>query len=608
MVRPAWPPAALRPHDPGATTNRDDGSAEEGSGTDVVTYAFGLPPTDTSVTGNNGPGYGALLRGCESARSYLSSIDLDDQPFFGFTNPRYVAFYSAGLAIECAGDIALARRWTEGEIAEYGLDGTDRPGEPRNPDGSDAPVDPPRPPGYGEPECDLYRTLASVVRQVDPDSLECHDGTSPLFRSQVWELSDGPVVMWDDPCTFDLDESAIEPPTLSRRPPRSASPSRRPRVRSRAEAAMMGTATTGTARTRETPRPTPPPPPSAGTGTGSKGATSEPPGQAAPALEGETPRILPSSRPMPTPTGGESGSPGRMVKALVAVLVNVGVLTALLVYFGWVRSDRMATFLGIDEAILGMTVDDYVRRSVRSVFFLPIVAALRVWCGSGSISGGIGGVLAAATRPDGSAGRSVAVGRRRRRLPGRPAPLARRLRGDVHRGALVCAAACCSSSHMSLRAHLPGSVGFAPLTDGVLRGSVAVLVAVGLFWSATNFATVEGTELAREFPSCVSTLPSVEIDSAEPLASSHPASRHLPGRRQGRALPLPRPAPSRVDRRNYFLISDDWTPQYGVVVVLPIGSEYSALQLLSATSTERIGMPPTRHARRPHRDDQRRPE
>jgi hypothetical protein len=252
--------------DPGATTNRDDGSAGEGSGTDVVTYAFGLPPTDTSVTGNNGPGYGALLRGCESARSYLSSIDLDDQPFFGFTNPRYVAFYSAGLAIECAGDIALARRWTEGAVAEYGLDGTDRPGEPRNPDGSDAPVDPPRPPGYGEPECDLYRTLASVVRQVDPDSLECHDGTSPLFRSQVWELSDGPVVMWDDPCTFDLDESAVEPRSALEATPAFCVPIATP-----PRPVDSGGGDDGNGEDEATPSPVAPPSPSAGTGTGTEG-------------------------------------------------------------------------------------------------------------------------------------------------------------------------------------------------------------------------------------------------------------------------------------------------------------------------------------------------
>lgn len=184
----------------------DEDDPEEES----VTYAWGLPPSDTSVSGNNGPAYGALLRGCESARDYLAQIDLDDQPFFGFTNPRYVVFYSAGLAIECDGDYGLARSWTDGAIATYGLDGTDRPGEPDEPDGS-GPVDPPRPPGYGEPECDLYRTLVSALRQVDPNSLTCHAGTSPTFRSEVYETADGPLVMWDDPCTFDTDESAIEP-------------------------------------------------------------------------------------------------------------------------------------------------------------------------------------------------------------------------------------------------------------------------------------------------------------------------------------------------------------------------------------------------------------
>jgi len=36
-------------------------------------------------------------------------------------------------------------------------------------------------------------------------------GTPPLFTSRGWDLPDGPVVVWDDPCTFDLDESAVEP-------------------------------------------------------------------------------------------------------------------------------------------------------------------------------------------------------------------------------------------------------------------------------------------------------------------------------------------------------------------------------------------------------------
>ena len=72
-----------------------------------------------------------------------------------------------------------------------------------------------------------------------------------------------------------------------------------------------------------------------------------------------------------------------LVRTLTAILLNLGVLTALLVYFGWVRSDRMAAELGIDESILRMSVEDYLLRSVRSVFVpvLCIGLAALAWVG-----------------------------------------------------------------------------------------------------------------------------------------------------------------------------------------------------------------------------------
>ncbi|WP_243075166.1 hypothetical protein [Microbacterium sp. SS28] len=290
--------------------------------------------------------------------------------------------------------------------------------------------------------------------------------------------------------------------------------------------------------------------------------------------------------------GGNQALRGGMVKALLAVLVNVGVLTALLVYFGWVRSDRMATLLGIDEAILGMTVDDYVRRSVQSVFILPVLAAAAglVWVGFDQW-----------------------FQRRRARLGDdeRIVQLIARWLWVVAVGLflvgivmvfigyaatyvlwpLVCAAGLLLLLYsFGLRAHLTDSVGFAPLTEGVLRGSIAVLVAVGLFWSATNFATVQGTELAREFPQHVASLPSVEVDSVEPLDIVAPGvetsclgeGRDI--RYHYRGLRL-----LESTGGNYFLISDGWTPQYGVVVVLPIGAEglrYSFVRDVSGDSRD----------------------
>src|SRR5215203_5044993 len=61
---------------------------------------------------------------------------------------------------------------------------------------------------------------------------------------------------------------------------------------------------------------------------------------------------------------------------MATVLGNVAVLTALLVYFGWVRSGVQARHLGIDESVLGMTTRDYLLRSVRSVLVLLLIISV----------------------------------------------------------------------------------------------------------------------------------------------------------------------------------------------------------------------------------------
>jgi len=65
-----------------------------------------------------------------------------------------------------------------------------------------------------------------------------------------------------------------------------------------------------------------------------------------------------------------------MLRAAVGVVANVAVVTALLVYFGWQRSEVQSHELGISESLLGMSTQDYVLRSVRPVFVLVVCAAL----------------------------------------------------------------------------------------------------------------------------------------------------------------------------------------------------------------------------------------
>lgn len=287
-------------------------------------------------------------------------------------------------------------------------------------------------------------------------------------------------------------------------------------------------------------------------------------------MDGSAPAVDP-----PAESEDDRETRSSMVKALLAVLANVSVLTALLVYFGWVRADRMSVALGADEAIFGMTVDDYVRRSIRSVFWIPVVAAavglLWVW----------GDHWLRRLRRDRPSSRvlewteswlwlvavavfvvGVAFGNVNDPWAFRLAPL-------------VCATALLLLLYsVQLRNGRSGGPSFTPLADGILRGAIALLVAVGLFWSAANFAVVEGDELAHGYQSRIETLPGVEISSAHRLDLDAPGvierctgtgetlRHHYSGLRLMES----------TDGK-YFLVSNEWTPRYGVIIVLPADDE-----------------------------------
>ncbi|MFC8683463.1 hypothetical protein ACFT30_18280 [Microbacterium ureisolvens] len=267
---------------------------------------------------------------------------------------------------------------------------------------------------------------------------------------------------------------------------------------------------------------------------------------------------------------------GSLVRSLLAVVANVGVLTALLVYFGWVRSDQMSKMLGIDEAIFGMTVDDYVRRSVQPVVLLPICVAV-----AGLAWVGLDQWLRRRRTRLGPDDRVVTWVARWMWLIAVGAFVLGLLLGLIGypltfiAAPLVCAGGMLLLLYgLTLRGGLRDSVTFAPMTEGVLRGAIAILAAIGLFWSAMNYATVEGTELARDFPNQIERLPGVMVDSAQPLDIVSPgvdvtctgSGDDLRYRYRGLRL-------LESTGGNYFLVSDEWTFDYGVVVMLPVDGD-----------------------------------
>ncbi|MEV8442630.1 hypothetical protein AB0425_35075 [Actinosynnema sp. NPDC051121] len=264
-------------------------------------------------------------------------------------------------------------------------------------------------------------------------------------------------------------------------------------------------------------------------------------------------------------TPADRDAPGKdhpdAVQRVGEALANVTVLTGLLVYFGWRRSDVQARELGIDSTVLDMSTTDYVLRSVGPVFLLlAVVVGLALVCRW--------------LEP-----RVRAAGHR----PGR--------RARVLTAALSLAWLILPALAVALGVLFPVTSFYAfPLAVGggillSLYGSrlrrpdahptwtrvlTFAVVSLSLFWSAGNYAEVRGVELARRYADDVSGQTSVAVYARERLHIAAPGACEEPlpadgSRYRFRYLGLR--LFGKVGAK-YFLISDGWTRDRGTVVVL----------------------------------------
>lgn len=261
---------------------------------------------------------------------------------------------------------------------------------------------------------------------------------------------------------------------------------------------------------------------------------------------------------------------GELVHKIAAVIGNVGVFTALLVYFGWVRSEVQAKALGIDESILNMSTRDYLLRSVRPVLVLLLVvaSALLLWVLMDH-------QLTMRLHRRGSDDQlylwtswllpaSIFV------LP---------MAGWMARGRfpatsyvvfpLLCAAGLLLLLYaFRLRAASGRALALSAKNGGLLRAGTAVLVGVALFSSASNYATVEGTELARNFQQQIPSLPGVVVHSTTALNLDAPGVELTRTSEDGFGFRYDGLRLLEHVGGNYFLIPDRWSHEYGVVVTL----------------------------------------
>ena len=217
-------------------------------------------------------------------------------------------------------------------------------------------------------------------------------------------------------------------------------------------------------------------------------------------------------------SGGDSSSLQPALELLSSIVAPVTALTALLYYFGWVRSGALFGYFGVDQAVLGFSTQDYLLRSA-GVAFRPALVLLAV------VAAGIGGraMLAQAAQRSWT-------------------PTVRRVTTWAGRGAVLMLVIVCA---LSLGGHAPPLLGAIALgltslmlasatrnrpgarkpprsLSRALVGVTASGVMLSLFWATAFYAEHSGRDLAEFIGSNPRSRPAAVVYSAKRLQIEGP--------------------------------------------------------------------------------------
>jgi len=277
---------------------------------------------------------------------------------------------------------------------------------------------------------------------------------------------------------------------------------------------------------------------------------------------GSTRRDTDDARTAPVPEG-----PPDLMKFVTSIGSPIALATALLFYFGWVRSEAQAKAFGADASVFAMSTQDYVLRSINVLFF-PLILLM----------------LAA-----------LLAHRLDRTLRTRPvalpwlAPVARGLQfswalflvvgivlfavsgrfGDVTLPFWVA---------LAILGPVYGTVLRRPATGGGRRFSrmtvalLAALITVTLFWQTERLARLGGEALAQDIQDNLGDrLKTVELFSAKDLHIVGPGIRTTTFTEANSAYGYQYSGLYLLQRsgNKYFLLTGGWDKDAGRLIVLP---------------------------------------
>jgi hypothetical protein len=262
------------------------------------------------------------------------------------------------------------------------------------------------------------------------------------------------------------------------------------------------------------------------------------------------------------------------------VLSQTVLLSSVLFYFGWVRTQATWGYFGIDVALLGYSTTDFALRSINATFLpligigvaallavavhrsvlLPAVLATRSARGRAIVRVAIGSAYVMGT----SALAALAIGLL--------VPAAVSWAPDVTLPvALLLSAGLLAYADRLRAARLPVSPGKPGLRPLIL----VVLALIGLLWCVAVYARRTGVEAAAAVAASLTARPAITIYSAERLAISGPGIVVAPLARPDAkyrfrysGLVLLQPLPDR-----YLLLAAHWRKGIDPVYVVPAGND-----------------------------------
>lgn len=277
----------------------------------------------------------------------------------------------------------------------------------------------------------------------------------------------------------------------------------------------------------------------------------------------------------------------RLLQAVSQLGVSVSLLTALLLYYGWVRAGAQAREMGLDVNLFGYTTQDYLLLSISSLyvqlFWIAVAVLVGVWADRR-----IREHADARVRRSGSA----PVARWARRgtwffvgLAVAGWFLERAVRESREAWILPFAMALCVlgaawAAGLRQRVTARGRPPTAP--HGQLLGAAALVSVVALlvFWGTSSVAEETGRAMAHDLEHELGSMPRTVVYSEEPLHVGLP-------RVGAEQLGAPEDPLHRYDGLRlltlrggrYFLLPEHWTVAGSTVLVLPdddsIRLEYS---------------------------------